>query len=325
LIVKMCGNLDKLPIGENYPWLAPLSGYSDLAFRILCRRLGCSVAYTEMVSAKGLIYRSLGCQKIIKTCDEDRPLIVQIFGSEPDVIEEALRLLKDQGFLFFDLNAGCPVKKVIKTGSGAALLKDTNKLFSILERMVKIGGEGKVGVKMRSGWFEREKVFLEVGTNAKDLGLGWVVLHPRAAVQKFSGKANWELLKELKEICSVPVIASGDLFTAEDAKRCLSMTKADGIMFARGALNDPLIFEEFLKGKKSKSVAEVIKMHVEIIKKYMGEEYHVPKLRGIISRYLKNFPYASFWRKKVMELSSWSDVDRFLEEFSEKEVKPWSN
>ncbi len=311
----------RLPVGEEHPWLAPLSGFSDLAFRMLCRKFGCSVAYTEMVSAKGIVYRSVGCQKIVKTCKEDFPVVVQLFGSDEGVIKDAILKLKEIGFIYFDLNSGCPVKKVIKTGAGAALLKDFKKLIHLLEEMVKVAGEGMVGVKMRTGWYRGENTFLEIGKRAGDVGLGWVVLHPRSASQKFSGVADWDQLKLLKEITSVPVIASGNIFSAEDARRCLKYTKVDGVMFARGALSNPLVFEEFIYGKKNRSLAEVLKLHVLMIKTYMGDEYHVKKLRGVISRYLKGFPYASKWRKMVISLETWEDVDCFIEQLMERDKR----
>ncbi|MDL2271833.1 tRNA-dihydrouridine synthase family protein, partial [Desulfovibrio sp. OttesenSCG-928-I05] len=270
-----------LPIGPDLPWLAPLAGFSDLPFRLLCRELGAAVACTEMVSAKGLILgqgkRSGATESYLITippphCDaphqptppcaeapqttppqgprpgdrvraapQDRPLVVQLFGSEAPFLEKAVRTLAERGYQWFDLNMGCSVPKVGKSGSGSAMLRDIPNALAVARAMINAAGPGKVGFKLRLGWQQGEEVYLDLARRLEELGAGWVTLHPRYARQKFSGTADWSHTARLKEALSIPVIAGGDLFTARDAVRCLEETGADSVMFARGALNNPAV------------------------------------------------------------------------------------
>jgi len=319
------------PISPTNPWLAPLAGFSDLPFRLVCRKYGCNVAVTEMVSAKGLFYNFEHTKEYLATTKEDSPLIVQIFGNEPQIIAQALSRLKDMGYKYFDLNAGCPVKKVTKTGAGAGLLKDISTLTAILEVMAKVAGEENIGVKIRLGWNKDDPVYLKIARVAEELGLGWITLHPRYAKEGFSGKARWECIKELKEYTKVPVIASGDLFTAIDGVNCINYTKADSLMFARGALKNPLIFREYKKLLKyglerniysdlKKEKIIMIKLHIFLIKKYAKDKNPILRLRTIMSRYLRGYNRSKSLRELAVRVSSWEDVDYVIKLLEEEQV-----
>jgi len=252
-------DLPRLPIAPDRPWLAPLAGWSDLAFRLLCREQGAAVCCTEMISAKGLVYGGRNTEDLLKTLPEDAPLVAQIFGAEPFFMAESIKCLRDRGFEWFDVNMGCSVHKVSKTGSGAALLRDPDQALAVAEAVLKAAGPGRVGFKLRLGWEDRPggTVFLELGKALVRMGAGWLTLHPRFARDKFSGVPRHEAVAELvREVSaptvsaptvsaptvSAPVIVSGDLFRAEDGLRVLSRTGAAAVMYARGALADPRIF-----------------------------------------------------------------------------------
>lgn len=302
------------------PWLAPLAGYSDLPFRLLCREHGCRVAVTEMVSAKGLIYNSPGTRELLLTCPEDKPLIVQLFGSEASFLVQAVERLREAGFRHFDLNCGCPVRKVAKTGSGAALLKDPAHLLALAREMVRVAEPGCVGFKIRLGWSTGEPVFLDLARGLEDLGAGWVTLHPRFGAQGFTGHADWSRLAELKRAVRLPVIASGDLFQAEDAFRCVEETGVDSIMFARGALNDPAIFERYLRLRQGqtavvKTCAEAVALVHRLCDLYALHDMDrlgLLKMRTLAPRFLKGLPGARNLRRDIVFCRTWDDVFELL-------------
>jgi tRNA-dihydrouridine synthase B len=308
-----------LPFSPGRPWLAPLAGFSDLPFRILCRRLGCSVACTEMVSAKGLVYGSPGTGELLSTGPDDMPLVVQLFGAEPEYLSRATALLMEQGFTHFDLNAGCPVKKVAKTGSGAALLKEPLLLEQITRAMVRLAGPGRVGVKIRLGWDSSSVNYLEVGARVEQAGAAWVTLHPRLARQGFSGSADWESLRRLKQLLSIPVLGSGDLFTAEDGLRCLQLTGIDAIMFARGALHDPAVFARFSrlvdKGSNAflPTTAWLLKNHGLLSIEHGSGAAALLKMRTIAPRFIRYLPGAKSLRMAFASCSSWDEYFDLVE------------
>ncbi|MFW6324400.1 MAG: tRNA dihydrouridine synthase [Desulfovibrionales bacterium] len=306
-------------ITPESPWLAPLAGFSDLPFRMLCRSLGCEAACTEMVSAKGLVFESPGTRDLLRTCPEDSPLVVQLFGSEPDYLSRAVRLLQEKGFDLFDLNAGCSVRKVTRTGGGAALLRDPDLLVRCAREMVSLCGPGKVGVKIRRGWSPNSDVSVQIGKRLEDAGIGWITLHPRWAVQSFSGHADWECLARLQDALSIPVMGSGDLFSAEDGIQCLGQTGIQGIMFARGALRDPRIFQRFasiFRTGESKSpplsIPELVHKHKDLCFEYGSQRKALLKMKTIVPRYLRRIPGAKSLRREFTLCTSWEEFDSLL-------------
>lgn len=312
-------------ISQYEPWLAPLAGFSDLPFRLLCREYGSSVACTEMISVKGLVFASPGTTKLLQTHPLDSPLVVQLFGADPRYFAEALEWLLDRGYVYFDLNAGCPVKKVVKTGAGAALLDNPELLLEIIRVMVEQAGKGRVGVKLRSGWDQRGLLNPDFYNELQQLGLGWITLHPRTAKQGFSGKADWELIRVVQEQLTIPVIASGDLFTAEDGVRCLQQTKASGVMFGRGALDNPRIFFRFqmlMQGSghnvdcdesQSQEKAKMILRHIQLCLESEDPGRSFLKMRTIIPRYLRGFHGAKGLRQKIVSCTSWEELQGCLQ------------
>ncbi|MCF8085713.1 MAG: tRNA-dihydrouridine synthase family protein [Desulfohalobiaceae bacterium] len=317
------------PVAPDRPWLAPLAGFSDLPFRMLCRGYGAAVACTEMVSAKGLVYGGEGSWDLVRSTPrvpEDSPLVAQIFGAEVSFVREAVRRLLDLGARYFDLNAGCPVKKVVKTGAGAGLLEDSGRLAEILQAMVHLAGEGRVGVKIRSGWSGAEFVSGPAPARLEGIGLGWVTLHPRSAAQGLSGKANWSHLRVLRERIGVPLLASGDMYTAADGLACLDQGAADGIMYARGALSNPAVFRAHLRtlqgGGPGENEAdqserlEAARRHVSLCRHYADSRKNLLKMRTILPKYLKGFPGASAVRSRLVRVCSWDEVEALLGELA---------
>ncbi len=305
-----------LPISPNKPWLAPLAGYSDLPFRMLCRKRGCSVACTEMVSVKGLKYDGKGTKALLATCTEDSPLVVQLFGGDPQDYSDTMPHLIDDGYSFFDLNSGCPVKKVLKTGGGSALHLDPDRLVKTASAMVKVAGEGRVGVKIRLGFMNGEDNYLEIAKRLEDAGVAWLTMHPRYAKQMFSGEADWSKLAVLKQNVSIPVIGSGDLFTAEDGIECIRQTGIDGIMFARGALFDPAIFSHYLKLLDDPSCAALppfdlgmtMAEHINMTRNFDGSNRSFRKIRSILPRYAKGMDGIRAIRTRLSECQDWEEL-----------------
>ncbi len=309
------------PISPDKPWLAPLAGFSDLPFRLLCHEQGCSTAVTEMVSAKGLIYQSPGTKELLQTCKQDSPLVVQLFGSEEPFLVQSIERLREAGFRYFDLNCGCPVRKVVKTGSGAALLKEPDHLLRLAKAMISAAEPGFMGFKIRLGWYIGQPVYLPLVKELEALGAGWVTMHPRFGAQGFTGQAAWEHLKIIKDNTTLPVIASGDLFQAEDGLKCVAQTGVDSLMFARGALNDPFIFSRYLCLRRQETPNEksctrmiaLIHRLSELYAEHGMDRLGLLKMRTLVPRFLKGLPGARALRRDIVFCKSWDDVFTILE------------
>ncbi len=320
--------LPLLPMGPDAPWLAPLAGYSDLPFRLLCREYGAAVACTEMISAKGILYNNSGTQTLLKTCPADNPLVVQIFGAEPGIMEWAAAWLLERGHRFLDINAGCAVPKVTKTGAGAGLLRsgeDCQRLAEIVRRLSALTGPGHVGVKLRLGW--DADIFLDLGQALEQAGAGWLTLHPRTARQGFSGRARWQAIADLRKAVSIPVLASGDLLTAEDARQCVDQTGASGVLFARGAMRHPAVFREWrslMAGEPPPpfgpaELIAVVRRHGELAREYGNAHTAFLKMRTFIPRYLKDLAHARALRRQVVSCKSWQELENLLDAALEME------
>lgn len=355
--------MSELPIRPDAPWLAPLAGWSDLPFRLLCRELGAAVCCTEMVSAKGLVYGGRNTEELLATTSSegdaledgssvcDHPLVVQIFGAEVEFMEQAVLILRHRGFSWFDVNMGCSVPKVTKTGAGAAMLRDVPGALRVAEAVIRAAGPGRVGVKIRLGWDEEHEVYLELARRLADLGAGWITLHPRHAVQGFSGRPRHSAVAELAHELSVPVIASGDLFTAADGVRTIRETGAASVMYARGALKNPAVFAEHgrliaggaLEGDLPKgsgiaceegrtldaqhacdvlddlpadraALFAVIRRHAALARRY-APEHALLKMRTFVPRYVKNLDGARALRQEIVSCRSWDELDDILNRY----------
>lgn len=306
------------------PWLAPLAGWSDLPFRLLCRELGASVCCTEMISAKGLVYGSPGTSELLRTLPEDAPLVAQLFGAEAPFMEEAVHRLRAQNFEWFDCNMGCSVPKVNRSGSGSAMMRDIPNALAVAEAMLRAAGPGRVGFKIRLGW-DTSTVWRELATELQALGAGWITLHPRTAKQGFTGQARHEFLYELKQSVRIPVLASGDLFSASDGVRCLQQTGVDAIMYARGALRNPAIFAEHKArirnepdpGCTSTELRARILRHAELARLHSPDRAALLKMRTIVPRYVRELQGSRALRLAVIACRDWDDFYTAIEQWSE--------
>ncbi|WP_299393084.1 tRNA-dihydrouridine synthase [uncultured Desulfovibrio sp.] len=314
---------DALPLAADAPWLAPLAGYSDLPFRLLCRRYGAAVCVTEMVSAKGLVYGSPGTGDLLRSLPEDQPLVVQLFGAEASFLGRAAALLRDAGYGWFDLNMGCSVHKVVKQGAGAAMLRDPENALDAARALIAAAGPGRVGFKLRLGFDESHRVCNDLALRLQDLGAGWITLHPRTARQGFGGVADHEAVAELVRTLSIPVIASGDLFSARDGIACIRATGAHTVMYARGALQNPAIFRdhaELLAGRDPAPadparLAALIARHMALLRRFASPEHPdaaVWKMRSVVPRYVKHLPGAKALRLALCRCHTWDDVHAAL-------------
>ena len=308
-------------IHPDSPWLAPLAGYSDLPFRLLAKRHGCGVCCSEMVSVKGLAFKNAGTRRLLATCPEDDPMVLQLFGAEPDYFGPVMEKLVSMGYRNFDLNSGCPVRKVLKSGSGVKLMEDPDLLVRLASIMVEKAAAhpdgGRVGVKFRLGFNKGEDIYIELGKRLEDAGVDWLTLHPRYGRQMFAGTADWPKLALLKEAVSIPVIASGDLFTAEDGVRCVKETGVDTVMFARGALYDPSIFARYTALRHGTEpppfdgahLAEIVREHIMLTKEYEGDGRSFRKIRSIIPRYAKGLRGIRALRGSLLACETWEDLE----------------
>ena len=228
-------------------FLAPVAGYSDAAFRSVCIENGACFTYTEMVSAEALVRKNLKTEILMRRACNEKAYSVQIFGGEPDIMEEAAHIVLEKTHCeVIDINCGCPVPKIIKTGAGSALTRDPDRLFKVAEAVVKAAGGVPVTVKIRSGWESKQITWRAAAEAALEAGVSAITIHPRTRAQGYEGHSDWNIMKELVELVAgrVPVFGSGDLFKPEDAKAMLEQTGADAVMFARGAMGNPFIFRD---------------------------------------------------------------------------------
>jgi tRNA-dihydrouridine synthase B len=291
-----------------------------------------------MVSARGLLYGSENTARLLATCPEDSPLLVQLFGSEPEELARAVLRIRERGLRYFDLNAGCSVRKVVRSGAGAALLRDPVRLLEAVRAMADAAGWGMVGVKLRSGWNAGEPVAAGLGPDLERAGAGWLTLHPRFAEEGFSGSACWDHVKMLRSAVSIPVVGSGDLFTAEDAGRFLRVSGADGVMFARGALQWPPVFKRFRRLEQSfppatgntavpeaesggSELSELVRRHVQLCRRYDDSRRSLLKMRSAMTWYLRGFSAARHWRRYVVASDTWSDFERIADRLAREADK----
>lgn len=317
--------LKKLKIGnvelQNNIILAPMAGITDLPFRIICEKYNPGLVVTEMVSSKALYYNDEKTKQLLKTEGEKRPVSVQIFGSDIDSMAYAAKYVSKIADIV-DINMGCPAPKVVKNGDGSKLLLDLDKVYEIVKIVVK-NSEVPVTVKMRKGWDNEHIVAIEAAKAVERAGASAVTIHGRTRSEYYTGKADWNIIKKVKENVSIPVIGNGDIKSPEDAKRIFEQTNCDGIMIGRATLGRPWILEiikSYLeKGTvrkiEKKEILETILKHIELEIKEKGEYTGIREMRKHICYYLKGLPGASAVRDKINHLESKEEVEKELVDY----------
>lgn len=301
--------------------LAPMAGVTDLPFRLLCREFGADLVISEMISAKGIHYQDKKTNKLLESHEKEAPLIVQIFGSEPDIMAEAAEYVQRQGAGGIDINMGCPTPKIVQNGDGAALGRNTELAARVI-RAVTGASSVPVSVKCRTGWDETMQNYLELGQAAEAEGAAAITLHARTRTQFYSGKADWKAIRALKKAVQIPVIGNGDVFTPEDVCTMRAQTGCDSVMIGRGAQGNPFLFRQIAEYEETGHYAPVraderrdtILHHLDLMVAYKGETRGILEARKHIAWYLKGLPHSAHLKARVFTAQTLSDMQAIVAE-----------
>lgn len=306
--------------------LGPMAGITDLPFRLLCKEQGAALLYTEMVSAKGVMYHNKNTRDLIATTPKEHPIALQLFGEDPQIMAEQAKVLEEEPFDFFDINMGCPVPKVVNNGEGSALMKNPDRVAEIVSAMVKAQRK-PVLVKIRKGFTEPNAVI--VAKAAEQAGASAIAVHGRTREQYYSGKADWNIIKQVKKAVSVPVIGSGDVASPEDALRMKQETGCDCVMIARAARGNPFLFAqcraylergEQLPPPTPDEVAEMCLRHARMMVEYKGEETAMREMRKHVAWYFGGCPGSAKLRRCSNFLTTYEELSELLEKYLQKKL-----
>lgn len=304
--VKLDGNLI----------LAPMAGVTDRAFRILCKERGASLVYTEMVSAKGIHYNNKNTEDLLAVEESERPAAVQLFGCDPDIMAETAATIDNRNFDILDINMGCPVPKVVNNGEGSALMKNPELASKIIKAVVRASSK-PVTVKFRKGFDEDEETAVEFAKMAEDSGASAVAVHGRTRQQYYSGKADWNIIRRVKEAVSIPVIGNGDLFRPEDVKTMYEQTGCDAFMLARGVKGNPWLFSDILAYMAHgivplkpdvETVMQMLLRHAEMEVQFKGEFLGIREMRKHAAWYTSGIKNSAKFREKCNYIERLQDL-----------------
>lgn len=316
--------MKKLKIGnvtlENSYVLGPMAGVTDLPFRLLCKEQGAGLLCTEMVSAKAILYNNKNTESLLEIHPDEFPVSLQLFGSDPKIVSEMAKRIEERPFSILDINMGCPVPKVVRNGEGSALMKNPKLVYELVSAVVK-AIEKPVTVKIRKGFDDEHVNAVEIAKIIEEAGAAAVAVHGRTREQYYSGKADWDIIRQVKEAVSIPVIGNGDVTSGEKAIQMREYTGCDGVMIARGAQGNPWIFSELLAYEENgtlpprPSVDEVREMmlrHARLQLEYKGDFCGIREMRKHVAWYTKGLHGAARLRDKVNEVESYEELEKIL-------------
>lgn len=307
---------------KNNLILAPMAGVTDLPFRLLCKEEGCGLLYTEMVSAKAILYHNKNTEGLMQVTEGENPISLQLFGSEPEIMAEIAKRVEERPFDIIDVNMGCPVPKVVNNGEGSALMKNpvlVGKIISAMTSAVK----KPVTVKIRKGFDDSGINAVEIARIAEESGAAAVAVHGRTREQYYSGKADWEIIAKVKQAVTIPVIGNGDVNSAEDAIAMMKQTNCDGVMIGRGSRGNPWIFRqvshyvqtgELLPKPDKEEVKRMILRHAALQKQYKGEYIGVREMRKHFAWYTAGYPNSAALRNRINYIESFEELEALVDE-----------
>ena len=305
---------------ENNLVLAPMAGVTDLPFRILCKKQGAGLVCTEMVSAKAISYKNKNTEKLMETSAAESPVSLQLFGSEPDILSEIVSLLEPRSFDIIDFNMGCPMPKIVNNGEGSALMKNPKLAGEILSAMVKATNK-PVTVKIRMGFDDDNINAVEIAKIAESSGVSAVAVHGRTRQQYYSGNADWNIIRRVKEAVTIPVFGNGDITCRRDIENMYRMTGCDGFMIGRAARGNPWIFHQILvwcQGRPDipkpsfKEVADMILTHAHLHAETKGEHTAMREMRKHAAWYTSGYPNSAKLRAKINEIETYDELKSLL-------------
>jgi len=295
----------------NITVLAPLAGITNLPFRHMAKQVGCGLVCSEMISSNGLVHDSKKTFQLLDTVPEEKPLSMQIFGANPSIMAEAAAAVESNGADILDINFGCSVKKIIKTGSGVALMKDPDKAEAVLTAVRK-AVEIPMTIKIRSGWEASGSQAVKIAHIAESCGVDAISVHPRTANQGFSGRADWSVISKVKAQVSIPIIGNGDIVSPETAEAMLNQTGCDAVMIGRAAIGNPWIFLQLMARFRETPAPEIdLETHFDMIRKYVtasvnyfGETHGCRMMRSRLCWFVKGLPHSSKFRESIKRIST---------------------